>query len=353
MKGQKGHLCLLGDADHVHVRRWAQEMLARGWRVSVVTARPMAQTGVEQIVLPAVHRSTDWLWRVGAARAAVRALRPDLLHAHYITSYGYLGARVAGRIPLVMTAWGSDLLVTPFESRLKRWLTGWTLRRAQLITGDSADLVAAARAYGPAAALHEVHWGVDLNRFKPADWADKSGFEAVSLRSWSANYRIDQILRAFAQVRRAHPEARLHLLGGGPDEAALKALALELGLSEAARFHGRLDDSGMATVLARCKLSISVPASDATSVSLLEGMACGLAVIASDLPANRQWLPPEALVPVGDADALARRWLALADHDTLARAQGAAHAQRMQTEGARAVQMDRVDALYQKLLASS
>jgi len=348
----KGHLCLLGDADHVHLRRWAQEMLARGWRVSVVTARPLAQEGVEQIVLPPVRRSSDWLWRVGAARAAVRALNPDLLHAHYITSYGYLGARVAGAIPLVMTAWGSDLLVTPFESPLKRWLTGWSLRRARLITGDSADLVAAARAYGPKAALHEVHWGVDLTRFAPVDWASKPEFEAVSLRSWSANYRIDQILRAFARVHQAHPQVVLHLLGGGPDEAGLKALAVELGLGDAARFHGRLDDAGMAAVLARCKLSISVPASDATSVSLLEGMACGLAAIASELPANRQWLPPEALVPVDDAAALAQRWLALVNDDARAQALGAANAQRMQTEGARSVQMDRVDALYQELLSS-
>ena len=344
------HLCLFGDADHVHLRRWAQEMLARGWRISVVTARPQAQEGVEQIVLPPVRRSSDWLWRVGAARAAVRALKPDLLHAHYITSYGYLGARAAGCIPLVMTAWGSDLLVTPFESRLKRWLTAWTLRQAALITGDSADLVAAARAYGPSAALHEIHWGVDLARFAPADWAAKPGFEAVSLRHWSRNYRIDLILRALARVRECHPHAHLHLLGGGPDEGALRALANELGLQSATSFHGRLDDAGMAAVLTRCKLSISVPASDATSVSLLEGMACGLVTLGSDLPANRQWLPAADLVPVDAVDALAQRWSHWMAHERAAQLQGRANALRMRSEGSRAVQMDRVDALYRQLL---
>ena len=44
----KRHLCLLGDANSVHLRRWAQEMLARGWRVSVVTARPQPMDDVEQ-----------------------------------------------------------------------------------------------------------------------------------------------------------------------------------------------------------------------------------------------------------------------------------------------------------------
>lgn len=343
--GAVKHLCLFGDANHVHLRRWAEAMLARGWRVSVVTARPQEQVGVEQIVLPPVSASRDWLFRVAAARHAVEALQPDLLHAHYITSYGYLAARCRQR-PLVLTAWGSDLLVTPFESRLKRWLTGWTLRQAQAITGDSADLVDAARAYRPQAELLELHWGVELQRFHPSPWTEKRGFEIVSLRSWSANYRIEVILRAVARL----PGARLHLLGGGPDEAALRGLVAELAIGDRVDFHGRLNDAGMAAVMARCKVAVSVPASDATSVSLLESMACGLAVVASDLPANRQWLPADCLVPVDDADALAATLQRFADDDAGCAMRAAANAERMRRDGSRDAQMDRADALYQRLL---
>ncbi|HSQ73295.1 MAG TPA: glycosyltransferase, partial [Rubrivivax sp.] len=50
----KRHLCLLGDANSVHLRRWAQEMQSRGWRVSVVTARPQPIDDVDQRVLPPV-----------------------------------------------------------------------------------------------------------------------------------------------------------------------------------------------------------------------------------------------------------------------------------------------------------
>lgn len=346
----KGHLCLLGDASHVHLRRWADAMWARGWRVSTVSALPLAQPGIEALALPPVRRSVDWLARVGAARRAVAALQPDLVHAHYVTSYGYLAARAAGGRPLVMTAWGSDLLVTPAESLFKRWLTAWTLRQADAITGDSADLVEAARALlgrRPRAELLELHWGVELGRFRPAAWADKPGFELVSLRSWSANYRVDLILRAVARL----PGVILHLLGGGPDEAALRQLAQSLGLGERAVFHGRLDDAGMQAVMARCKAAVSVPASDATSVSLLEAMACGLAVVASDLPANRQWLPAEALVPVDDLEALVARLTRLREDDTLAARWAADNATRMQRDGSRDAQMDRADALYQRLLS--
>ncbi|MFV0679504.1 glycosyltransferase [Ottowia sp.] len=343
------HLCLLGDANSVHVQRWAREMLARGWRVSVVTVRPQPIEGVAQIVLRPVARSSDWLWRVGEARRALAQLRPDIVHAHYVTSYGYLAAR-AGVQPLVMTAWGSDLLVTPRQSAWMRWLTAWSLRRARLITGDSQDLLAAAQALAPDVPTQLVHWGVDLQRFAPVPWDHKPAFDAVSLRSWEPNYRIDTIVCALALVRAQHPAAHLHLLGGGGQEPALRQLVADLQLQDSVQFHGRLDDAGMANVLAAAKLSISVPQSDATSVSVLESMACGLAVIGSDLPANCAWLQPDALVPAGDVTALAARWSALLHDSALAAHWGAQNAERIVRTGGRREQMDAMDATYQRLL---
>ena len=217
------HLCLLGDANSPHTRRWALEMRARGWRVSIVTARPEPLDGVEQRILPPVRRSIDWLLRAGAARCHVRELAPDIVHAHYVTSYGYLAAR-CDRHPLVMTAWGSDLLVTPHTHPWMRWLTGWILRRADLITGDSASLVEAARQYALRAPVHEIHWGVDRARFTPVPWELKNGVQIVSLRAWEPNYQIDTLIDALALLRQQLPDTplQLHLLGGGSLEARLR-----------------------------------------------------------------------------------------------------------------------------------
>ncbi len=354
------HLCLLGDANSVHVQRWAKEMLQRGWRVSVVTARPAPIAGVdEQTVLPPVARSRDWLFRSSAARRAVQALAPDIVHAHYVTSYGYLAARAARR-PLVMTAWGSDVLLTPKQSVLMRWLTGWTLRQADLVTGDSMDLVDEVARYDPRQAPLLVHWGVDLARFAPVPWQHKPRFEIVSLRNWEPNYRIDVIVQALALFRQRQPDAHvhLHLLGGGPLSPELTAQVHALRLQGVVTLHGRLDDAGMAAVLARCKVSVSVPVSDATSVSVLESMACGLAVVASDLPANRQWLSVRPDLLLADApapalaEALAHALQSLWHDDAAALQLGAAHHARMAAKGSRAVQMDRMAAAYRDLLAA-
>ncbi|HUG24364.1 glycosyltransferase [Piscinibacter sp.] len=347
------HLCLLGDANSVHLRRWSQEMLSRGYRVSVVTARPQPIDSVEQRVLPPVARSIDWLWRVGETRRHLAELAPDLVHAHYVTSYGTLAAR-CGHHPLVMTAWGSDILVTPRRSRPMRWLTGWTLRHADLLTGDSQDLLDEMARYRPRGALRQIHWGADMAKFRPGDWADKRGFQIASLRSWEPNYHVDVIVEAVSLLLQRRPAAgvHLHLLGGGEGEGALRAQVRSLGLAEAVTFHGRVGDTEMVNVLHACKVSVSVPQSDATSVSVLESMACGLPVIASDLPANRQWLDDgqDTLVPRGDVPALAAALDALCGDDARAERIGRANHERMRRDGARSAQMDTMAALYEELL---
>ena len=115
-------------------------------------------------------------------------------------------------------------------------------------------------------------------------------------------------------------------------------------------FHGRLDDVGMTRVLGDSRISISVPSSDATSVALLESMACGLAVVASDLQANRHWIDAQWLVEARDATALADRLQALIADDAAAEQAGMHNAARIAQDGDRAVQMNRMHALYQQLL---
>ncbi len=347
------HLCLLGDASSVHVRRWAAEMAARGHRVSLVTARPQDLPGVEQRLLSPVARSADWLLRVGQARGHLDALAPDVVHAHYVTSYGYLAARCASRRPTVMTAWGSDILVTPKRNPWMRWLTGWTLRRADLITGDSQDLVDEIRRYGPTGPVSLVHWGADLGRFRPVPWAGKRGFQVVSLRSWGGNYNIDVIVEAVHLLVRRRPDAgvHLHLLGGGPLEGDLRRQVDRLGLRGHVTMHGQVGEAEMAAVLGASKVSVSVPSSDATSVSVLESMACGLPVLASDLSANRAWLDAACLVPPRDPQALMARLDALLLDDAAAERAGQANLERMRRDGARSVQMDAMDRLYARLLA--
>ena len=185
------HLCLLGHAPSIHLQRWALAMAERGFRVSVLSAEPQAIPGVPVRVLPPAAGRLGWFGRVPAVRRAVAALAPDLVHGHYVTSYGHarrgLRPRAVGAHRL-----GLGLLVSPHESAAQRWLTGLVLRRAALITADSRDVLQAIAAYRPTAPCEEISWGADTQRFRPQPALP--GFHVASLRAWERNYRIDRIL---------------------------------------------------------------------------------------------------------------------------------------------------------------
>ncbi len=351
-----GRILFFADASSVHTQRWVGEMAARGFECFVATRRPAAVAGAREVIAvrPGAGEA-GWLLALPEVQRVARQVAPAWLHGHYVTSYG-LWAAVAARAwraPLVLTAWGSDLLVTP---RAPGWrgaamaaLVGWSLRQATLATADAADVLAEMRRYGTRARLEEVLWGADVERIRPA--APAPGFEIASLRNWEPQYGIATVLRAFARLCEQRPQAGavLHLLGGGPQEPALRALAEELNLGQAVRFTGRVGESAMAGVLQRARVSVSVPASDATSVSVLESMAAGLPVVASDLPANRQWLASELLVPAGDVASLAAALVRLFDEPDFARAQGERNRALAVQRASRRAQMDRMAVLYESL----
>ena len=346
------HILFFADAQSVHTQRWVTAMAQRGWRCTVATRHFQRIPGADVLALDTPDGNWPWFAAVPRVRRLAQELAPDVVHGHYITSYG-LWAAACGRGPVVLTGWGSDILVSPHRSRLVRAVTGWTLRRADLITADSQDMLDEIARYGPRAPLHQIYWGADTEKFRPYPSTDPV-FRIVSLRVWEPNYNIDVILDATARLRATEPGAalELHLLGGGPLEARLRSTAEALGIADVVQFHGRVDEDRLAQIVNHAHVSVSIPESDATSVALLESMASGLPVIVSDLPANRQWVDAQGgwLLPARDPAALAQALRELLHEPARALEMGRHNRTRVDPHAARRTQMDRMDALYRSLL---
>ena len=351
-------ILFFADAASVHTRRWVAAVVDRGAEAIVITRQPGEVPGAKEVI--AIAPGSDKLTWFKAlpevrrvAREVAQRFQPTLVHGHYVTSYGLWAAMCGLKLPTVLTAWGSDILVTPRESRLMRLVVAWSLRHADLITADSMDMIGEIERYHPAAPCHQILWGADTDVFTPAA-APQDGFDVVSLRSWEPNYNIDTIVDGFARfvAQRPQAQARLHLLGGGSLNEALHAQVAQLGLQSRVQFHGRVNDVQMVQAIQRSRVSVSVPTSDATSVSVLESMACGLPVLASDLPANRQWVNEQGgwIVPVRDAQALAQALLLAHDHPEQSAQMGVHNRERIERDASRRGQMDAMWRLYQKLL---
>src|SRR6266536_1093300 len=106
-------ICYLGDAGSVHMLKWAAHF-GRDHDVHVISFRagdiPNAQ--VHHLDQLGFLGKSSYVLLIPYIRALPARIQADVVHAMYITSYGFVGA-VAGYHPLLVSAWGGDVLVTP------------------------------------------------------------------------------------------------------------------------------------------------------------------------------------------------------------------------------------------------
>jgi len=223
-------------------------------------------------------------------RKAIRAFRPDIIHVHQAGTHALYAilARPA-RIPVVVTAWGSDILQVPEKGWLYRAMARYILRKTDYCTADSHYLAAVMKELASPCELKvdTVNFGLPaLPQTGPKENL------VYSNRLHKELYRIDAVLKAFKRFLDDCQDDTWQLVvaGEGYDTPRLKELAKALGISSQTRFVGFVDAPTNLSYYARAAVYISVPESDATAISLLEAMAAGCRPIVSDLPSNREWI---------------------------------------------------------------
>lgn len=120
--------------------------------------------------------------------------------------------------------------------------------------------------------------------------------------------RLDDAIRALTHPALAH--AVLHIVGRGPDEARLSALAHELDVVDRVRFHGFVNDAGVAGMAAAADVFVMPSAAEGMPTVLIEMLLMGLPVVASDIPGNRAILDRvglDVLFPVADVSRMVER----------------------------------------------
>ena len=314
---------VVGDGESPHLLKWVCTLQAVGglalelWLVSSRGLMPALESRVppeRRLLLhtlpEAAGGNVGLLLHLPRVASWLRAVRPDIVHAHYLTSHGTLAllAQRLWRIPgrLVTSAWGSDVLLTPQRNALLRTLTSAVLRGSVCSTSDSHHMAGEMRRLG---ARHVLVFPFGLSELPPVTAPSiREPLLFFSNRGLEPLYRIDRVLRLFAAVAAEHPAARLVIANRGRAETDLRALTRTLGLLEKVRFVGMLEPQEQAQWYARAQWHLSLPRSDSVSVSVIEAMAHGCVPVLSDLPANRE-LVDDALngliLPDDDARAAA------------------------------------------------
>jgi glycosyltransferase involved in cell wall biosynthesis len=302
---------LLGDARQVHLRRWASYFAEHGYDVLTVSLEPGDDfpTAFRRIrVSHALPDAVRYPLAALAVRRIARAFRPDVVSAHFVPNYGTIAALVC-KEPWVLSAWGSDVMTDPGKSAFHHWRVGVVLRRAAWVTSDASVMTERIRDFGvPADRILTFPYGVDVRAFHPSGAAPSGGPRVVTNRKLEPVYSVETVVDAFAAVREALPDATLTVAGDGGRRTVLQERAQASPAAGAITFVGAVEHARMPALLTSHHVYVSAARSDTTSVSLLEAMACGLFPVASDIPANREWIVDGEngrLVAPGEATKLA------------------------------------------------
>jgi glycosyltransferase involved in cell wall biosynthesis len=360
-------IAFLSIGRHLHTERWIRWFAERGDECHLLTVQPGPIDGVRVHDIRAGGGPKPWrYWRsLAVVRHLLDEIGPDLLNTHFLTGYGYWGDFSAFR-PNVLTVWGDDVYVTPHENVLKNWLARRALRHADFVTGDSADILRECTRLGAAAdRCYEVLWGVDFEAFRPDRSSpvrarlgiDEDAVVLFSPRSFTQPYyNLDTIIAATARVHREDPRVHVVFAGYEGDQTPFEALARDAGLRERTHFVGRIPHGEFGAWLAASDVFISVPSVDATAVSLLEAMACGRAVVVSDLPSSTEWVRSEQeglVVPPRDEDALVGALTRLVRDESLRSRLGEAALREVRRHADFDQNMQRVLALFEACRAAT
>lgn len=376
-------LCYLADPTSSHTVKWLSYFIQRGDEVHLLgwnSPRHSVLTGARYHHLPDVLKppfvapARSILWRLGwwpvaqwrQMQRLLDEIQPDVFDILMLNA-SELPAALARRGPLVVTPWGSDLLVYPAHySQITRWVLRCALHRADLVLCNSAALVEASVAFGARQnRVRRVGQIVDLARFRPmvasSELRSRLGIDSgpilLSPRNLQPLYCIDVLVRAMPKILAHSPSARLLLLGKpelAPDFVShIQHEIARLGVQHAVIFAGWFENDAMPQIYALADVVLSVPASDSRPSSIFEAMACSIPVVVSDLKAVREIVidgETGLVAPIGDADATANAVLRLLDDAPLRRRLTAQALEFVQREGDYQTQMAKVANCYAELI---
>lgn len=233
----------------------------------------------------------NWVRTTLAIAKVIRSFKPNVIHVHQANAVAFYVTLVNSffHLPLVLTAWGSDILINPKKNWLLKKMIQFVLKRVDYCTADAQFLAEEMQRLVPKRNLPVMICNFGVN---PIDLSIEKEKIVYSNRTHNKLYRIDQVIDGFNRFCMSENSVgwKLIIAGRGTDTEQLKSQSKESGLSDRIEFVGFLSPEQNANYYARSTFFVSIPESDATAVSLLEAMYYKCIPIVSDLPANKEWI---------------------------------------------------------------
>ncbi len=223
---------------------------------------------------------------------AIKAFKPQLLHAHYATRYGLLGSFLKGHRPLFISFWGSDIFDFPRKSIFHKWFIQYILKVPKEVFSTSHCMAKEINKY-TRRNINVIPFGVDMNKYFNSTKTLKPTSSTIVLGNVKHLYPesgTDYLLRAFKTTSDHYPNLtfKLLIIGEGYFLKDLQSLADELSISDSVTFLGQVMNEKIPEYLNMMDIYIAPSIKESFGVSVVEAMACKIPVIVSDAPGLKE-----------------------------------------------------------------
>lgn len=305
MSIKKIKICLICDTRSIHFQRWIQDLQGLGHKLYIISPWK-SKVGTEHIefvptpkasflMSKSIKNVLKMIYRIKLAQHVKKKLKyfkPDLVHAHFVTDSGWIGAWTNFH-PFIVTAHGSDILKQPQEFWGYRLGNSFVIRRADKVIMVAKHMKHALIKLGCSEEkLYFIPNYADEKFIIPeANLFDKiknlqSNPTIISARNLEPVYNIETLIRAAKHVVNILPNAQFKIIGDGTEYDKLKTLSTTLNLNNNIKFIGHISHDELVNHMKGAHIYISTALSDGLSVTTLEGLASGTFPILTDIPSN-------------------------------------------------------------------
>jgi glycosyltransferase involved in cell wall biosynthesis len=291
---------ILSDTNNIHTKRWVSSLAERGIDIflfglnlkdteyyqqfsNVTLSKTNYADSIKNMIKDGTFEKLRYLKAIKFLKQCIADFQPDILHAHYASSYGLLGA-LTGFHPYIISVWGSDVYDFPNVSFLHKQVLRYNLSKADKILSTSHVMAKETQKYTNKQ-ISITPFGVDMDLFKKLHvQKDDNLFVVGNVKTLAPKYGIDVLINAFKLLIDNNPNKKLQLeiVGDGPDREKLQQLTKKLGVSQHVIFKGKIENHLLPLIYNSVSVSVSMSNSESFGVVAVEAMSCECPVVVSD-----------------------------------------------------------------------
>lgn len=299
---------LLSDVNSEHTEKWALGLANKGIKVGLFSFNKASYEWYihpnitvffepeKRINAESTLTKLAYLKYVTILKKIIKHFKPDILHAHYATSYGLVGA-LSQYHPYIISSWGTDVMKFPNKNFVAKSILKYNFKHADLLCATSNTIKDC---------IHDVikkdvtviPFGVDVEIFSPKkvkSLFNEDEFVLGSIKPLEELYNVDILIKSFAALRPKYPFLRLLIAGQGGAEQGLMELAESLGISDVVTFTGRIPYKDINKYYNMINVLVNISEYESFGVSVIEAMACEKPVIVTNVGGLKDIVKDESL----------------------------------------------------------